>query len=89
MKQLTWNEIVIGEEINHLSKNEYKIYLKALEDFNERVANTKKNKLKKFAESGLGLSAMRFARSFANPHEQGNLYKSIYKIVMNYQYGKE
>lgn len=86
MEELTWGEIIKGEEEKYLSDSEFIIYTKALTDFNERLSNTKKNKIKKFAESGLGLSAMRFAKSFANPHKQPNLYKSIYKIVSNYQY---
>jgi hypothetical protein len=87
-EELNWHDIVAKEPVDFLTDDEYKIYTSALNDFNERLQHTKPKDIKKFAESGLGISAMRFARQFANPHEKGNLYKAIYKIVMNHQYSK-
>lgn len=88
-EELDWKDIQKKKPEEYLTKSELETYNKALSDFNERLQHTKPKNIKKFAESGLGISAMRYARQFANPHEQGNLYKAIYHLVFKYQYDRK
>lgn len=88
MKTLEWKEIKTKQPHKYLTEFEYNIYLEALGDFNERLQHTKPKNIKKFRESGLGISAMRYAKQFADPHKRPNLYKAIYSLVFNYQYEK-
>jgi hypothetical protein len=86
MKELTWEEIKKGKPKKFLTEEEYKIYAEASKDFKERVGNMSDKKLKKFAETGLGISSMRYAKQFADPHKKPNLYKSVYALMSEYKY---
>lgn len=86
MEILEWSEIKQKNPKEYLTENEYKIYKDVLKDFNERIGNMNKKNLEMFAENGLGIASMRYARQFADAHKQPNLYKACYHLIFNYNY---
>lgn len=86
MKDLTWTEIKNQDPKEYLTESEFNIYENVVKDFTERIRNMNNKSLRHFAENGLGIASMRYARQFADAHKQPNLYKACYHLIFNYKY---
>jgi hypothetical protein len=88
-KQISWEESRDNKPEECLTKGELEKYNNALADFTKRLSNTKPKTIKEIFSIGIGLTAFRYARQWADPHKSGNLYKKIYQLVFYYDYKKE